>query len=101
MAERSAAGSRGLTISVAVYLIRWFSGVVVVRQATSSHKASQQAEKEAGKPVEVRRLDPDDIAQLTLQGTPLPLAARRQLEAHRARQKVKRKKRPARAPEGP
>lgn len=86
---------------MAVYLIRWFSGVVVVRQAKSRDQASKRAEKEAGKPVEVRLLDHDGIAELSREGHPLPVAARRLLEDHRARQKAKRKKRPARAPAGP
>lgn len=86
---------------MAVYLIRWFSGVVVIRQAKSRDQASKRAEKEAGKPVEVRLLDPASIAELTREGHPLPVAARRLLEDHRARQKARRKKRPARAPSGP
>ena len=75
---------------MAVYLIRWFSGVVAFRQAASRGQASKRAEKEAGRPVEVRLLDADDIAKLTRQGHPLPVAARRRLEAHRARQKAAR-----------
>lgn len=86
---------------MAVYLIRWFSGVVVIRQAKSREQASKRAEKEAGKPVEVRLLDADGIAELTRQGHPLPVAARRLLQGHRERQKAKRKMRPARALAGP
>ena len=86
---------------MAVYLIRWFSGVVAFRQAATREQASKRAEREAGRPVEVRLLDPASIAELTREGHPLPVAARRLLEDHRARKRGKRKKRPAMAPAGP